>query len=356
LHIAWYCGIIWHINFPQIPLKPTRLDYCQFLISSHTNFTNTHHAEHTANFSHDAVNRYLRKEKVTARMVWEHVKGDIVFSKRGCIVFDDSVLDKNHSHKIELVRLQYSGNAHRLIKGVGMVNCLYVNPDSGQYWVVDYRLFDPDGDGKTKLDHVHDMLIALVGAKAVAFDRVLFDSWYVSKDLMLLVESLGKIYYCPLKDNRQLDDTEGESKYCRADALQWSPDELAHGKVVKIKHFPKHHKVKLFRVAVSTLRTYFVATNDMRQDSTQATQDACALRWKIEQFHREIKQLTGIEKCQCRKARIQRNHIACAVLVWVRLTQLARKAGTNVYQLKRSLLSDYLRQELRSPSVSMAFA
>jgi len=29
---------------------------------------------------------------------------------------------------------------------------------------------------------------------------------------------------------------------------------------------------------------------------------------------------------------------------------------TNVYQLKRGMLSDYLRQELRSPSVTMAFA
>jgi hypothetical protein len=80
------------------------------------------------------------------------------------------------------------------------------------------------------------------------------------------------------------------------------------------------------------------------QNSTRATQDACALRWKIEQFHREIKQLTGIEKCQCRKARIQRNHIACAVLVWISLTQLARNAV--------GLPSP----GLRSPSISMAFA
>ena len=36
------------------------------------------------------------------------------------------------------------------------------------------------------------------------------------------------------------------------------------------------------------------------------------MRWKIEEFHRELKQLTGVEACQCRQARIQRNHIACA--------------------------------------------
>jgi len=46
-----------------------------------------------------------------------------------------------------------------------MINCLYVNPDSGQYWIADYRIYDPDRDGKTKLDHVKDMLISLVGSK-----------------------------------------------------------------------------------------------------------------------------------------------------------------------------------------------
>ena len=30
-----------------------------------------------------------------------------------------------------------------------------------------------------------------------------------------------------------------------------------------------------------------------------------------------------IEACQCRRARIQRNHIGCAILVWVRLKALA---------------------------------
>jgi len=107
---------------------------------------------------------------------------------------------------------------------------------------------------------------------------------------------------------------------------------------------------------VSTHRTDWIVTNDLGQKSIQYTQDACALRWKIEQYHRELKQLTGVEKCQCRKARIQRNHIACAVLVWIRLTHLARAAATTVYKLKRDMLSNYLRQELRSPSIKMAAA
>ena len=58
-----------------------------------------------------------------------------------------------------------------------------------------------------------------------------------------------------------------------------------------------------------------VVTNDLAQNDTAVAQQACNHRWKIEQVHREAKQVTGIEGCQCRLARIVRNHIGCALLV-----------------------------------------
>ena len=316
----------------------------------------THFADHSRGLSHDAVKRYLQLDKLTAAQVWEHTQRDIVVSPRGCLVFDDTILDKGHSHQIELVRRQYSGNAHAIIKGIGLVNCLYVNPDTGEYWPIDYRLFAPEQDGKSKLDHVHDMLVQAVASKALPFSRVLFDTWYATQELMLLVDKLGKIFYCPIKSNRLVDDSLGQQRYRPVDSLAWTAVEIDQGKLIKINRFPKDYKVKLFRVVVSSNRTDWVVTNDLAQDSTQDTRDACALRWKIEQFHRELKQLTGVEKCQCRKARMQRNHIACAILVWIRLKAVAKKALLTMYQVKRSWLANYLRQELRSPAVSMGSA
>jgi len=234
-----------------------------------------------------------------------------------------------------------------------MVNCLYINPDINQYWIVDYRLYDPDNDGKSKIKHVREMLIAASADKRLAFSHVLFDSWYATKELMLLVHDLKKHYYCPLKCNRLVDDSEVQRSYIYVSELQWSDEEKKHGKIIKIQKFPKNHKVKLFRVEVSTNRTDWVVTNDLDQCLTQDTKKICALRWKIEQFHREIKQLTGIEKCQARKARIQRNHIACAVLVWACLASISRKLCTSLYDVKNKMLSDYLRKELRRPSVCM---
>ena len=58
-------------------------------------------------------------------------------------------------------------------------------------------------------------------------------------------------------------------------------------------------------------------------------------------FSTKLKQTAGIQKNQCRKARIQRNHIVCAMLVWLRLTDLARQNGKAVYPIKQGMLDDY---------------
>jgi len=337
--------------------KPvTRLDYCQYLLVSQINYTLTNFADHCEQFSHDAINRYLGDERITPRLVWENVCGQVVPTPCGYVLFDDTVLDKNASFAIALVRRQYSGNAKAVIKGIGVVTCVYVNPVLDQFWLIDSRLYDPDGDGKSKLDHVRDMLINIVSQKQLPCEAVLMDTWYATRDLMLFIESLRKFYYCPLKDNRQVDDSGGTQSSRRVDSLTWSTETLAHGKTIKIKGFPKDHKVRLFRVEVSTHRTDWVVTNDQTQDATEATQEACGFRWKIEQLHREGKQVTGLERCQCRKARIQRNHIGCAFLVWVRLKALAAQTGRTVYQLKHGLLDDYLIQQLKSPSLKMVLA
>ncbi len=154
------------------------------------------------------------------------------------------------------------------------------------------------------------------------------------------------MFYCPLKSNRTVDDSQGKAPYTAVSGLEWFGDEMPRGKLVKIHGFPMDYKVKLFRVA-ATNRTEYAATNELSQDSAVAVKYLCKIRWKIEQYHREGKQMLGLEKCQCRKARAQRNHIGCEILAWHCLTKLARKLKTNVYALTNGLLSEYMKEELK---------
>lgn len=114
------------------------------------------------------------------------------------------------------------------------------------------------------------MLVNCVYQKALPFLAVLMDSWYATKEIMLSIEKYKKIYYCPLMGNRQVDNSGGLQPYQRVDLLTWSETEKQAGKWIKIKGFPGNHKVKLFRVVLSTKRTDYVVTNDRMQDNTQA--------------------------------------------------------------------------------------
>ena len=266
-------------------MKFTKLDYCPYLLSSQINYNITNLASHLENISHDKINNYLKNEKLTPRLLWDNVKSLIVPHEDAYIIFDDTVLDKRFSEDIEIVRRQYSGNEHGIVKGIGIVSCIYVNPKTLNFWVIDYRIFNPDNDGLTKIDHVKNMLQSLVYHKLLPFETVLMDTWYAVNNLMLYIDSVDKIYYSPLKINRLVDDTFGKEKYKNIKSLSWSDEELECGKIVKIKAFPAEKKVKLFRVTISTDRTDYVATNDLSQSSTDVVQEACKVRWKIEEFH-----------------------------------------------------------------------
>ena len=163
------------------------------------------------------------------------------------------------------------------------------------------------------------------------------------------IERLGKRYYCPLKAKVGLGPGQAYE-----DSLSWSQQETAQGRLIPIRKMPKDHRVKLSRVVLSPERTDYVITNDLTQETTQGAQQESGVRWKIE--HRDVKQTTGIERCPCRRERLQRNHIGCAILVWVRLKSFAEELGTRVYALKRDLLSDSMVEQLRNPSIKMALA
>lgn len=331
-------------------MKTTAQLYQQFLLSSHINYTCTYLSEHFPGLDENSIYRFLGGNKLTPRLVWEKAQATFVPSPQGYILFDDTVLDKNFSHEIVGVRAQYSGNEKRVIRGIGLVGCLYYNPELDRYWVLDYRLYDPERDGKTKLDHVAEML-DLLDTRRVSYQTVLMDSWYATTALMLTLADKHKVYYCPIKANRQVDDSQGTAPYHAARDLVWSPAEHVQGKRVKLKGFPGATRLKLFRVVLSTEQTELIVTNDLSCESTDHAQKESAIRWHIEQFHRESKQTTGIEQCQCRTNRSQRNHICLSLRVWLCLEQVASQTKQTIYAVKQGMLSDYMRQQLQTPSV-----
>jgi hypothetical protein len=164
-----------------------------------------------------------------------------------------------------------------------------------------------------------------------------------------LIHRSGWIFFTRLQSNRWVSLSK-ERGYIHLDEVEWTPERLPHGIIVKLKEVPFH--VRLFKLVAPNGDIDWVVSNRLDETVTASVaQEASDVRWQIEELHRGIKPLTGSERCQCRSARSQRNHLACCYQAWVSLKVKAQQLGQTLYQVRASLFTEYLRAELRQPRI-----
>ena len=49
-----------------------------------------------------------------------------------------------------MVKKQYSGNEGGLVDGIGLVNFVHSGGNDDDFWSIDYRVYSPESDKKTK--------------------------------------------------------------------------------------------------------------------------------------------------------------------------------------------------------------
>ncbi len=265
--------------------------------------------------SHDAVSRWLKDAHYHPKDIWEAAKDDIV-GKQGILLGDDTVLDKSRSDTIELVQWQYSGAEHDIVKGIGMVNLLWLGADE-TVMPTDFRIYHPPEDGKTKNDHFRAMLVK-AKQRGVIPEAVVADSWYSSLDNVKCIRDLGWTWVMGLRKNRMVN---------RGDKLA---DLVIPDEGLRV-HLRGYGWITVYRFVAQNGRTDYIGTN-MELPAREKVERLVKLRWSIEVFHRELKQTTGLEYCQSRSGRAQRNHIGLCVLSWIRKARLRTVTATSMYQ------------------------
>jgi len=314
--------------------------YCQFLLASQRNFTVTQASDLTS-VSHDTITRWLNSVKLTPNILWEHVEG-LVEKEGGVLVVDDSVIAKQYSrsHELPLLSYQYSGAYHKVIQGIGLVNLVAVGKDN-RCIPVDYRIFSKKIDGRTKHMHVIEML-TLALHRGMKPSAVVFDSWYGSVKTLKFLEKNKLTWVTVLKNNRIVDHNE-----------HLSDKEIPRvGLVVHLKAYGFIRVFKTFSQAKGEVE--YLATNKLDMTLVDI-KTVAAQRWKIEEYHRGLKQTTGIEKCQARTQRSQRNHIFCSIISFVALEVQRTKKNISWYQAKQQIIQNAMRQYLLKPTISLDF-
>ncbi len=323
--------------------------YIDFLLNTPRNYTGTHLAEHLPNVSHDQVNRFLRDSRFSSSQLRTLVAPLLADSPEAFLLVDDSVQDKRYSRFIEVAQRQYSGNVHGVVTGIGLVTLVHSSGESGDFLPLDFRVYAPAQDGRTKNDHFQAMFKQVVTEGKTQARIVLFDSWYASSENLKVIQRAGWTFFTTLKSNR-LVRLSKETGYQALDTLDPPAGGWSRGAAVRVQQVP--FGVKLFQLVATDGRIEWVMTNHLPAHlNREMVIDAVRVRWQVEEFHRSFKQLTGSEKCQCRKAQAQRNHLTCCYLAWVSLRQHARSIGQTIYQTACLPWAEWLRQQLQQSSI-----
>ncbi len=322
------------------PPKVTDEDYINFIIATPREVTATE-AERVQPESkdapaHDAFTRLLARLEPDAQTLWEEAKSQIDLNA-GILVLDDSTLEKPYSQRNALVYRHWSGKQKEVVAGINLITLLWTN--GIRVVPVDYRVFDKDRDGKTKNDHFSDMLLA-------AFERgfnpqfVCFDSWYGSVENLKLCGALGWHFLTRLKANRQIRVRQGSLQAVSEAGLTGGD-----GTLLWLKGFGE---IKVFRVrATDGTSEYWATSLEQMSETERETQAKSA--WRIEMYHRALKQQCLIERAQCRRLRPVLNHIGLCIRAFVRLESHCYREKISWIQAKTSIIRDAVRAYLSNP-------
>jgi DDE superfamily endonuclease len=323
--------------------------YVEYLLNTPINYTCSNLSAHLDSVSHDAVTDFLANSDFEPSALWRLVRDEIDYSKEGFLIVDDSVQDKRYSRFIALVKRQYSGNEKGLLRGINLVNMVYSEGTADDFYPVDYRVYAPSEDEKTKNDHFREMFLEASANKMLPTNTILFDSWYASVANLRLIHFEGWTFFTTLKSNRKVSLSK-ETGYVNLQDLVWSTEAMRDGMVIKLKNVP--FLVKLFLIAHKDGSREYVITNYLGEDLlVEHVENTKAIGLQIGEFHRSFKQLTGSEKCQCRKAKSQRNHFACCYHAWVSLKKQAKLLQLTIYQVRNNIFENFLKEQLINPTV-----
>jgi len=269
--------------------------------------------------SHDVLSKWLKSANLRPSEVWAEAKHHINIEEPCVLLIDDSTIDKRHSQKIEPVRYLYSGNAHDVIPGIGMTNLVWHGLKSNNSLPIDFRMYSTDEDGKTKNDHFREM-IKLAVERGLNPEVVVADTWYSSLDNLKMVRDLNLKWVMGLRKNRKVN---------RNDELQnlEIPDDG-----LKV-HLRGYGWITVYRLVAKNGRTDYIGTNIGSPTKNQIL-NYVKTRLNIEVYHRELKQTCGLERCQARTSRAQRNHILLSVLAWMEHFKRRGLEGISYYKIK----------------------
>jgi len=303
--------------------------------------------------SHDQVTRFLNRSELGSKELWSYVKPQVRRHETmtgGVLILDDSIEEKPYTDENEIVCWHHSHMHGRHVKGINILSCMVGYGDVSL--PVGYEIVHKDiefSDIKTKKvrrkssvtknEHFRKLIGQCVKNK-VLFEYILADNWFGSADNMNYIHNyLKKLFIIGVKSNRTVALSKEDKISGRFQQVSSLDMEDGQSKQVWLKDvkFKVTLVKKVFKNEDGSTGILYLASNDLTHDADFLYQ-TYQKRWKIEVYHKSIKQNTSLAKSPTKKMRSQANHIFASIVAFCKLEALQFATAANHFALKYKLV------------------
>ena len=333
--------------------------YSDYLLSSFGQATATGLSKlMDGKISHDQVTRMLSSSKMTSKAWWKLIKPHVreIEQEDGVIIIDDSIVEKPYTDENEIICWHYDHAKGKTVKGINFVSTLYYAQDVALHIAFELvsktETYIDKKTGKekrksaiTKNERYRQML-QIVSNNQIPFRYVLNDLWFASAENMRFVKlDLKKEFIMALKSNRKVALSENDKAnglYQRIDQLEL-PEDTTLTIYLEGIPFPLQLVRQVFTNEDNSTGERYLVSSDLTLNADQII-TIYQKRWKVEEYHRSLKQNAAVAKSPTRTETTQTNHFVAALWSFVKIELLKVQTKKNHYQLKSQLYLSALQQ------------
>ena len=307
--------------------------------------------------SHDKVTRFLSGSYLDSRTIWKAAKPLIrqqvaLDDDSGVLVVDDSICEKPHTDENAMICWHYDHSKGRSVKGINFLSIVYAHgvdfcvplevaiiektdpyqdPKTGQ---VKYK------SPKTKNELFREMLYTV--RQQVAFRYVLADNWFSSaENIEYITKNIKKHCIMSVECSRTVALSEADRKegiFYRIDQLS----QLQEGQALQVYLRSVKKAVLLvkevFKNKDGSQGTRFLIATDLTLDYDAIT-TIFKKRWKVEEYHKSLKQHAALAASPTKTIETQANHFYAAIIAFIKLEKLKIKIGQGHFRMKAILFT-----------------
>ncbi|MBN2260462.1 MAG: transposase, partial [Clostridiales bacterium] len=347
------------MNYSQVADLYTDYLICSFSLASATNMSRML----DNNVSHDKITRLLSDKELTSKDYWLNIKPIIrqMESDDGVIIVDDTIEEKPFTDENDIVCYHYDHTKGISIKGINIVNFLYHSqsscpddfslPLAFQIISKTEKFFDEKTQKQkrkstiTKNEILRNQLKVLIKYNHIKAKYILFDIWYSSKENMEHIKvGLKKDFVCAIKDNRTValsfeDKLQGKFNKISDLGIKAGQTYMVY---LKGLEFPVILAKQVFTNKDGSTGELYLVSSDIQLNYSQLI-TIYKRRWKVEPFHKSLKQNAALDKSPTKTQRTQSNHVFYSMMAFIKLEQLKVKQNLNHFALKSQIYVNALK-------------